>query len=91
MKKYQIKKINGHQTSKIISIVLGIIFLIPLTFSLIISLSFGQAPIGEFFIFLLFPLFYFLMIYSFTRLFIFVYNKLVSKFGGIEIQLELEE
>ena len=90
LKKYQIKKITGHQTAKILAIVLSIVSLIPSIFTLIPFLIIDQIPGFSVITFLLFPVMYFVMTYIIVRLFCYIYNRMVEKFGGIEIELNEE-
>lgn len=93
MKKYQINSISGHQTGKIVALVMVILslFFALFTILLFVIAEPDEADLFALLPFILMPIIYFIIGYLTTRLFCFIYNKLRPKFGGIEFELKEAE
>jgi Ca2+/Na+ antiporter len=90
--KKEIKSINGKQTAKVVAITgawFSLIFTIVGIVMLIAGISSGNEAIkfsGMFYI--LMPFCYLILVYLFSRLLYYVYNKVAAKFGGAVVDLE---
>jgi hypothetical protein len=89
--KYQIKKIEGSQTAKVLAIVLGILSIIPLLVMVFPMMLVEDISLAAKSSLIFFPILHFIMAYIFIRLFSFIYNKVSDKVGGIEIELSNDE
>lgn len=87
--KKRISHISLHQCSKVIAI---LYFLITLLFTVPAALLlFIIQKEPAFFLYLAYPFIFALFTYLFTALFLFLYNRVASSFGGFEFELEEEE
>jgi hypothetical protein len=90
--KKEIKSINGKQTAKVVAITgawFSLIFTIVGIVMLIVGISEGNEDIKfSGMLYILMPLWYLILVYLFSRLIYFVYNKVAAKFGGALVDLE---
>jgi hypothetical protein len=90
--KKEIKSINGKQTAKVVAITgawFSLIFTIVGIVMLIVGISEGNEAIKfSGMLYILMPLWYLILVYLFSRLIYFVYNKVAAKFGGALVDLE---
>ncbi len=90
--KKEITSVDSKQSAKIIAIVSALFSLIFILVGLVIILfGIGQGSnylksIGV--IYLLMPLWNFILVYIFSRLMYWIYNKAAARFGGIVLEIE---
>lgn len=85
--KYGISKISsGHKTGIIVALIVTFISLIPLFFFLF-NIFLGEGEIDLFYL-IFYPVAHFFLAYIITRLFLFLYNLIASRVGGIVVELE---
>lgn len=90
--KKEIKSIDGKQTAKVIAIT-GAWFSLIFTVIGIVMLIFGITGKDEVMKFtgmfyILMPLWYLVLVYIFSRLVYWIYNKVAKEFGGAVVELE---
>lgn len=90
--KKEITSINGKQTAKVVAITgawFSLIFTIVGIVMLIAGISGGnEAMKFTGMLYVLMPFFYLILVYLFSRLLYFIYNKVAAKFGGAIVDLE---
>ena len=89
---YEITSIDSRQSAKVIaltSLILSLIFTV-IGLSILIVGLIQEAPliISYSWIYIFMPLVYFVVIYVFSRIFFWIYNKVAQKTGGFRLELE---
>lgn len=90
--KKEIISVDPKQTAKVISIV-GAFFSLIFTVVGIVFLIFGISQSNDILkstgmLYILMPVWYLILVYLFSRLIYWIYNKVAKRFGGIVIDLE---
>lgn len=90
--KKEIKSIDGKQTAKVVAITgawFSLIFSIIGVVMLIIGVS-GKDEVLKYtgMLYILMPLWYLILVYIFSRLTFWIYNKVAKEFGGAVVELE---
>lgn len=90
--KKEIKSIDGKQTAKVIAITgawFSLIFTIVGIIMLVLGIS-GGDEVLKFtgMLYVLMPLWYLILVYLFSRVVYWIYNKVAKEFGGAIIELE---
>ncbi|MEA3392134.1 MAG: hypothetical protein U9Q91_04055 [Candidatus Marinimicrobia bacterium] len=90
--KKEIVSIDGKQTAKIVAIV-GALFSFVFTIIGIVMLIVGINTTDDVLkytgiLYILMPFWYLILVYMFSRLLYWIYNKVATRFGGVVIELE---
>jgi len=90
--KYIVKKIDGHKISLILAITMGVVslFFYPfmlLSFAMMKKVNTPVMPNFSF-IFIFFPIIYFIFGYIFTRIFCGLFNLITKKLNGFQIEVD---
>lgn len=90
--KKEIKSIDGKQTAKVVAITgawCSLIFTLIGIVMLILGIT-GEDEVIKFtgMFYILMPLWYLVLVYVFSRLTYWIYNKVAKEFGGITVELE---